>query len=167
MKRMNRRTFEFARGHWVSLALLLVMCKKNDTVKESSRLNRVALTRIDREQFALVPSEGQHPYCIVYSVSERGLIRQLTMPEDDQSLGCPANQPIGGTTYRVPAIDGKTRLFFLMSSTPLKVSSVTRQLLEVKDKSGLNVFDFRLPGAATLDVVTFDPSETQVENRAR
>ncbi len=139
-------------------ALLLVACNRSQPPAAAGSLHRVVLTRTDEHQFALVPEANQPPFCLVYSVSATGLIRQLTMPENDESYECPALQPIGGSTFRVPRSDGKTRLFVLMSSQALKASSVTRQLLEVKDKQALSVLDFRLPGAATLDVLEFDPT---------
>ncbi|HSN98476.1 MAG TPA: hypothetical protein VLS89_09260, partial [Candidatus Nanopelagicales bacterium] len=68
----------------------------------------------------IVPASGQLPYCLVFTASERKVIRQLTMPPDRQALPCPAGQPIGGLTYRIPAAEGKVRIYVLFSDQPVK-----------------------------------------------
>jgi hypothetical protein len=134
------------------VALATLSCRKADVVE-----SRVDLVRIDGEQFALILKPGQYPYCAVYSVSERGVIRQLTMPADDVSFECRAGEAIAGTTFRAPMRDGKTHLFVLLSSQRLKLSSVTQQLLDVRDKTKLSALDFRLPGSAVIETIDFEP----------
>ncbi len=134
------------------LACASLSCRRADVIE-----SRVDLVRIDGEQFALILKPGQYPYCAVYSVSERGVIRQLSMSTDDASFECRSGEAIAGTTFRAPKRDGKTHLFVLLSSQRLKLSSLTQQLLDVKDKTKLSALDFRLPGSAFIETIDFDP----------
>ena len=118
---------------------------------------RVTLRRVSGASFELVPSAQQHPLCLAYTVSRKGVIRQLTMSARDQSFECPANEPIGGRAYRVPEGEGPVKVYVLFTSAPVSAASVSQQLLDAADHQHLTAMDLRLPGNATLDALEFEP----------
>ena len=108
------------------------------------------------ELVALVPYEGNPPYCLVYSIAERGTIRQLTMNETNDSFECPAGAPIGDTTYRIPKSEGKARIFAVFTDQKLSSTTVATQIGDLGTPS-FSPLDLRIPGKAVSDVIEYTP----------
>ena len=85
----------------VGLCLASVACEKPG-VTPSAR--RASISRTGGTTFEIVPSEGQYPFCIAYTVSRSGLTRQLTMSRSNQSYECAAGRPVGGERCGRPGL---------------------------------------------------------------
>lgn len=150
------RTCRLMRNVLVAACLAAAMgCAKKDEV-----VDRVLLVPTGGSTFQLKATEGQYPYCLAYTVSQKTkVIRQLTMSKKNLSYECPAGQAIGRRTYRVPAEDGPVRIWVLFSSQPLNAGSIAQQLLELPDRSQVSVLDLRVHGNAAIESHDFTPEE--------
>ena len=122
-------------------------------------ITRAEVRRTGSTTFELVPTPGQHPYCLAFTVSRGGPTRQLTMSSTNQSFECPAGQPVGEHAFKVPLAEGPVRVYVLFTSQPVNAASVSQQLLDAPDRQALSVMHLRLPGAATLEALDFAPAE--------
>ena len=115
------------------------------------------MRKVGAEQIELVPLAGVPPYCLVFSISQTGVVRQLTMTPDDASLECAAGSPIGGHTFQIPAREGKVRLVALFSDQKLSAPPIAEQIQELGGKPNLTVLDLRAPGRVVTDLLEFVP----------
>ena len=120
---------------------------------------RVQLRRISGDTVQVVPTGGQLPYCLVFTQSQKGVVRQLTMSKSNQSVKCPAGDPVLGLTYRIPVEEGPVKIHTFFSDQRLEAVSVANQLAEMQNPS-FNPIDFRLPGKVVVEAIDFIPSET-------
>lgn len=139
----------------LALALVLVSlagCRANAPAASPPRIE---LKRRSSEMYQLVPTAGQLPYCLAFSVGQRESLRQLTQPNDNLALSCPAGVPIGGFTFRALPAEGTARVIVVFSSERVKASTVAGQLAEFGARA--HATDLRLPGAAVVAEVDFQP----------
>jgi hypothetical protein len=149
---MHRSTW----GWWSVAALLAVgACAKAPPLP----LHRVVLHRNGGSTFELVPTEGQLPYCLAWTVAEKGPTRQLTMSNANVSFSCPAGRPIGGHTWRAPVEDGAVRVLVLFTDLKVNAASVSTQIVEASDPMRLTAMELRLPGKAALETLDFSPEQ--------
>ncbi len=142
-----------------ALALTLVLCACSKSSAPTA-VKRATLRPAAGTSFELVPEPNQLPFCQVYTVSSKGVIRQLTMSADNTSFDCPAGEPIGHHTFRVPAGEAGVKILVLFTSQSVSATSVSAQLLEVRHAATMTAIDLRLPGQATLETIEFTaPSE--------
>ncbi len=134
----------------------VVACQK-PVAPASAR--RAEIHRTGGTTFEIVPTEGQHPHCLVYTISRSGLTRQLTMSKSNQSFLCPAGRPIGGHAYKVPLNEGPVRVYLFFTSAPVNAASVSQQIVDSADRQAISAMNMRLPGQATLEVLDFVPEE--------
>lgn len=120
---------------------------------------RASIGRTGGTTFEIVPAEGQHPWCLAYTVSRSGLTRQLTMSRSNQSYECAAGRPLGGHAYKVPLNEGPVRVFVFFTSQPVNAASVSQQILDATDRQAISIMNMRLPGQAHLEVLDFAPEE--------
>jgi hypothetical protein len=104
----------------------------------------------------LVPKEGLPPYCLAFSIAERGIIRQLTMNEEDESFDCPPGVAIASTGFRIPKAEGKARIFVIFSDQKLLASTVAAQITDLGTPN-FSTLDLRVPGKAVSDVIEYTP----------
>lgn len=135
--------------------LLSAACAKPDTAP----VRRASLNRTGGTTFEIIPSEGQQPYCLAYTVNRAGLTRLLTMSQQNQSFECAANRPVGGHAYKTPFNEGPVRVYLFLSNQKLNAGAVSEQLLEAHDRQALSVMSMRLPGNVTLEALDFVPEE--------
>lgn len=120
---------------------------------------RVELRQLGPESIQLLPAAGQFPFCLVFTASETGVVRRLTMPPDRMSVPCEAGQPIGGLTYKIPAREGKVKVYVLFSDQQVKADPIGTQVFElVSAKRPVSLIDMRVPGRAQLGTLEFTPS---------
>ena len=141
------------------LALLLLSAAGCPKPSPGAAGKRASINRTGGTTFEIIPSEGQHGYCIAYTVSRSGLTRQLTMSRSNQSYECAAGRPLGGHPYRVPLNEGPVRVFVFFTSQPVNAASVSQQILDATDRQSLSIMNMRLPGQASLEVLDFAPEE--------
>jgi len=120
---------------------------------------RVELRRISGDTVQFVPSEGQMPYCLIFTHSAKRVVRQLTMSKTNVSVKCPAGEPVLGLTYRIPVEEGPVKIHVFFSDQRLEAASVANQLNEMASPS-FNPIDFRMPGKVVVDTIDFIPTES-------
>lgn len=135
--------------------MLLAACKES----KSEVPRRVLLHRTGGTTFELRPEEGQHPYCLAYTVSKNGLTRQLTMSKKNESFECVAGKAVGGRSFKVPLNEGPVKIYVLFTSQPVNAGSVAQQILDTPDRQKVHVMELRLPGVANLESLEFVPDE--------
>jgi hypothetical protein len=104
-----------------------------------------------------IPKEGQNPYCLLFTVSEKGIIRQLTMTRENRSIKCEPGKRIYNSSFRIPVEEGKVRAYIFFSDQRIQAGSVAQQLLDLRDKPKLTAMDFRLPGSVAVEMLEFTP----------
>ena len=127
--------------------------------KPAATARKVELKKRSGSTVELVPTDPQHlSYCLIFTVSEKGVVRQLTMNRQNRSIKCEAGQPIGGVSYRIPVDEGKIRAHVFLSNTQLNAGSVAQQLYELSGKNwNFSVLDLRLPGEVKVETIEFTP----------
>ncbi|MFT3706602.1 MAG: hypothetical protein QM817_02940 [Archangium sp.] len=138
----------------VALAVTLAACDDKPAPTKRATLNRTGGTT-----FEIVPSPGQQPFCLAYTVSRSGLTRQLTMSRSNQSFECTAGKPLGKHAFKVPLNEGPVRVYIFFTSQAVNAASVSQQLLDAPDRQALQVMNMRLPGVAVLEALDFTPEE--------
>lgn len=127
--------------------------------RSGSPANRVEIRRISGDTLQIIPNEGQMPYCLVFTHSGKGVVRQLTMSKNNTSVKCPAGAPVLGQAYRVPVEEGPVKIHVLFSDQRLEAASVANQLNDMSNVS-FNPIDFRLPGRVLVETLDFIPTES-------
>ncbi|UQA54619.1 hypothetical protein [Polyangium aurulentum] len=121
---------------------------------------RVTLVQKGPASVELLPLEGQPPYCLVFTVAERGPIRHLTLLEDKRSPDCPAGTPILGTAFRIPPREGKVKIYVIFSDRFLESDSIAQQMNDlVSQKQAITAMDLRAPGSVVLETLEFTPTK--------
>ncbi len=140
----------------VAVLALGVSCSRGD--KEGPP-RRAEIRRVSGATMEVVPTEGQLPYCLLYTVSEKGVIRQLTMTRENRSLKCEAGRPIANRSFRVPVPEGPVKVYIIFSDQRIQAGSVAQQLYELRDRPRITGIDLRLPGKAFVESLDFTPEE--------
>jgi hypothetical protein len=121
---------------------------------------RAEIRAVGPSLIEVVPSRGQLENCLIFTESESGVIRQLTMPFDDLSVPCEAGKPIGDEKYKIPVPEGKVRVYVIFSDRVLKGATVASQLHEAwSEKRIFTAMDLRAPGQAAVETLEFTPSK--------
>ncbi len=121
---------------------------------------RAEIRAVGPATIEVVPAPGQLAHCLVFTESESGVIRQLTMPFDDLSIPCEPGKPVGDEKYKIPVSEGKVRVYVIFSDRTLKGSTVASQLHEMwSNKKVLTAMDLRAPGQAAIEILEFTPSK--------
>lgn len=134
----------------LTLLLAVAVCSK---FREAP--SRTQLKKVTGSTFELIPQADQLPYCLAYTVSEQGVIRQLTMAADNLSFECPGGEVIGHHAFRVPPTEHSVKVMLLFTNQRINAGSVSEQLIEAPHPASLTAMDLRLPGQATLEVLEF------------
>jgi hypothetical protein len=142
------------RRRWLGLLLVALGCKE-----PAQSVHRIELRKVDGELVELVPLPGTTPHCLAFSISQNGVVRQLTMNQENTSLDCVPGQPMGGERFRIPAREGKVRIYVLFSDQKLEAQPIADQIHEFARKPDLTVLDLRAPGRILTDVVEFVPEK--------
>jgi hypothetical protein len=134
------------------LTFLLGSCPQTSTPSR-----HVEIRTLGGNSAQLIPTQGQLPYCLIFTIAANGTIRQLTMSHDDRSISCPADKAIGGVRYRFPISEGRVRILVLFSDRKLDAGSVAAQVMEKGASPTLTATDMRLPGRVTVEVLDLEP----------
>lgn len=146
------------RWRWL-LAVLAVGASSCEEPKKAERPARAQLRRTGPTLMEVVPTEGQLPYCMLYTISERGVIRQLTLTRENRSIKCEANKSIANTSFRVPVQEGKVKVYIFFSDDRIQAGPVAQQLYDLRGQDRINAMDMRLPGRVFVEVLEFQPEE--------
>lgn len=131
---------------------------------EGQRNRRAEIREEGPAMLKIVPAADQLPFCLVFTASERGVVRQLTMMAEGLSVPCAAGEPIGGITYRIPPEEGKVRIYVVFSDQAMKASPIATQIHALFTSGQLlTAMDLRAPGAVYLEMLEFTPSGEAAE----
>lgn len=137
------------------VAAFVAACTEN---KPAAPPHRVEVKRLTGSTMEVIPTEGQMPYCLVFTISDTGTVRQLTMNGQNKSVKCEAGQPIGNHAYRVPVGEGAVRVHVFFSDRKLEAGSVAQQIYELASTNPkFTVLDLRLPGDVRSESLEFQP----------
>jgi hypothetical protein len=145
------------RWPWAVAVLALVAGCTQDSKQGPSA--RAQIRKVSGSTMEIVPSDGQLPYCLVYTVSQKGVIRQLTMTRENRSIKCDPGRPIANASFRVPTQEGPVKVYVFFSDQRVQAGSVAQQLFELQGRPRVTATDFRLPGQAFVEMLEFTPEE--------
>lgn len=149
------------RGIWLGLLLATALpaCSKPG----GSGDKRAEVRVMGPASVQIIPAPDQLEYCLVFTASENGIVRRLTMPPNRLAVPCPAGQPIGGLTYRIPPAEGKVKIYVLFSDQQIKGDPIGTQVYEVVSaKRQLTGMDLRVGGKVQIETLEFTPSAVEV-----
>lgn len=144
---------------WSAVLAAVALCSGCDGNK-SERPARAQLRRTGSATVEVIPAEGQLPYCMLYTVSEKGVIRQLTLTRENRSIRCDPNRPVANTSFRIPAQEGKVRMYIFFSDDRIPAGPVAQQLYDLRGQVRINAMDLRLPGRVFVETLEFAPEES-------
>ncbi|MET0403401.1 MAG: hypothetical protein ABW123_13395 [Cystobacter sp.] len=119
--------------------------------------SRAEIRTVGNSTVEFIPKDAQHPYCLLYTVSEKGVIRQLTMTRENRSIRCESGKRIYNSAFRIPVEEGKIRAYVFFSDQRIQAGSVAQQLYDLRDKPKVTAMDFRLPGSVTVAQLEYTP----------
>ena len=138
-----------------ALGALLVACPAPPEVKHRAELRNMGGSTIQ-----VIPAVDQLPYCLLFTISEGKVVRQLTMNRDNKSVKCEANQPIGNVSFRVPREEGKVKVLVFFSDRKLQAGSLAQQIYELAaEGKQFYPYDLRLAGDVKIETLEFEPTE--------
>jgi hypothetical protein len=137
----------------ITLALSLAACGPSKSAPK-----RVELVQVGPSSFKLIPAAGQPPFCLVLTMAESGIVRQLTPLEPNEAIPCPAGEPIGGVTYKIPPAEGKAKIFVVFSDRKIDGHPVATQVREMGANPAFSAMDLRAPGNVVLEKLELKPS---------
>ncbi len=136
------------------VALAVVGCQQE---QKPALASRAELKTLSGSTVEFIPKEGQYPYCMLFTVSEKGIIRQLTMTRENRSIKCEPGKRIYNSSFRIPVEEGPVRAYILFSDQRIQAGSVAQQLYDLRDKKRVTAMDFRLPGSVSVEMLEFTP----------
>ncbi|WP_336242351.1 hypothetical protein [Corallococcus exercitus] len=145
---------------WAGLLMVMALgagFMSCDNAKPPVKRTRAQVKRTGPATMEIIPEGGQLPYCMLFTTSEKGVIRQLTLTRENRSIRCEANQPVANTRFRVPVQEGKVRVYVFFSDEPVPTGWVAQQLYELRDKERITAMDLRLPGRIYMETLEFTP----------
>ncbi|MCY1042421.1 hypothetical protein OV208_13945 [Corallococcus sp. bb12-1] len=148
---------------WTVLVAVLALGAACNEAKSPDKSSRVQLKKTGSATMEVIPSEGQLPYCLLYTMSEKGVIRQLTLTRENRSIRCDANRPVANTSFRIPVQEGKVRVYVFFSDERVQAGPVAQQLYDLRDKERVTAMDMRLPGRVFVETLEFTPETGEPE----
>jgi hypothetical protein len=137
------------------LAALLAACSKSP----DAATKRASIQVMGPASIRIIPAAQQYPWCLAYTVSEKGVIRQLTMSQSNESLECKAGEAIGDTTYAIPPAEGKARIYVIFSDRKLEALPIGAQVHEMAKSPAFTAMDLRAPGLVLMETLEFTPKQ--------
>jgi hypothetical protein len=138
-----------------SAAVLLAACTKHSV---APGVVRMEIRRVTGNTVQFIPAADQLPYCLIYTQSDKGVTRQMTMTHSNQSVSCPAGEPVLGLRFSIPADEGRVRVHVLFSDQRLQAAAVAAQVVDMANP-GFDLMNLRLPGRVVLETQDFIPVE--------
>ncbi len=141
----------------VCAAVLAAACKQSTNLPA----HRMEIRTVAGNTVQFIPAADQLPYCLIYTQTEKGVLRQMTLPRSNQSVQCPAGEPVLGLRFHMPADEGRVRVQVLFSDQRLQAAALAEQVVEM-NSPGFNPNDLRLPGRVVLETLDYVPTEEVV-----
>jgi hypothetical protein len=137
----------------VCAAVLAAACRRSAPTPA-----RMEIRTVTGNTVQFIPAADQLPYCLIYTQSDKGVMRQMTLARSNQSVACPAGEPVLGLHFRLPADEGRIRVHILFSDQRLQAAALAEQVVEMTSP-GFNPNDLRLPGRVVLETLDYLPTE--------
>lgn len=118
-----------------------------------------AFIRGEGDTYSVVPTAGQHPFCLVIEVQQTQT-KSLVTGEDGQSVECDAGKALG--PWKLPAKDDPFRALVIFSDRKLRGDTVALQVREqitTSPKAPISSMDLRAPGQVTIEPLDVRPAE--------
>jgi hypothetical protein len=147
----------------VLLAVMAVGVAACNEAKPPEKTVRAKVKRTGPATMEVIPTEGQLPYCMLFTMSEKGVIRQLTLTRENRSIRCEAGRPVANNSFRVPVQEGKVRVYVFFSDDRVPAGSVAQQLYDLRDRERVTAMDLRLPGRVFVEMLDFTPETGEPE----
>ncbi|MCY1035770.1 hypothetical protein OV207_30295 [Corallococcus sp. BB11-1] len=148
---------------WTALLAVMALGAACNDARTPDKSARVQLKKTGAATMEVIPAEGQLPYCLLYTMSEKGVIRQLTLTRENRSIRCDANRPVANTSFRIPVQEGKVRVYVFFSDERVQAGPVAQQLYDLRDKERVTAMDMRLPGRVVVETLEFAPEAGEQE----
>ncbi len=145
------------RWTWV-LAVLAVGAGCSGKPKQAAP-QRAEVRTVGGSTVEVIPAAEQLPYCLLYTLSDKGVIRQLTMTRENRSIKCEAGKPIANTSFRIPANEGSVKVYVIFSDERIQAGPIAQQLVDLKNQPRITAMDMRLPGRVFIETLDFTPKE--------
>lgn len=131
------------------LAILFAACRH-----DASPVETRARVEVSGQEMKVIPAKGQYPFCLVFSASTNGVVRQVTLAEDNMSVPCSADRPIGDRTYPVPMHESGAKIYVVFSDRAIEAIPVAQQIRELTGKHiEPTAMDLRAPGNVAIAVI--------------
>lgn len=137
----------------VCASVLLADCKKPTVAPP-----RMEVRQLGGNVVQFVPGADQLPFCLIYTQSEKGVTRQMTMTQSNQSVACPAGEPVLGLRFRLPADEGRVKVRVLFSDQRLQATELAAQVVEMSSPT-FDPINLRLPGRVVLESLDVVPAQ--------
>lgn len=134
-------------------AVLMTACKKASPARP-----RMEIRPVTGNIVQFIPGADQLPYCLIYTQSDKGVTRQMTMTQSNQSVPCPAGEPVLGLRFRLPGDEGRVKVRVLFSDQRLQAAMLAEQVVEMASPA-FNPMNLRLPGRVLLESLDYLPTE--------
>lgn len=144
------------------LAIAAVSASCQDRLQDD-KPTRAQIRKTGPATMEVIPSDGQLPYCMLYTVSEKGVIRQLTLTKENRSIRCDAKKPVANTSFRIPTQEGKVKVYVFFSDDRIPAGPVAQQLYDLRAQEHISAIDLRLPGRVHVEMLDFVPELPTVE----
>jgi hypothetical protein len=141
----------------VCAAVLAAACKQS----ASPPAHRMDIRTVTGNTVQFIPAVDQLPYCLIYTQTDKGVLRQMTLTRSNQSVPCAAGEPVLGLRFQMPAEEGRVHVHILFSDQRLQAAAVAEQVVEMNNP-GFNPNDLRLPGRVVLETLDYVPTEEPV-----
>jgi hypothetical protein len=138
----------------IGASFLLGGCSKPTPAAQ----HRMEIRTVTGNTVHFIPAPDQLPYCLIYTQSEKGVTRQMTMTQSNHSVPCPGGEPVLGRRFRIPADEGKVQVRVLFSDQRLDASTLASQVVDMASPA-FDPMQLRLPGRVLLDSQEFVPTE--------
>ncbi|APR87749.1 hypothetical protein A7982_13098 [Minicystis rosea] len=119
---------------------------------------RVEVRAVGPSSIELIPAAGLPPFCLVYTIAAKGIVRQLTPLDPNEAIPCPAGAPIGSTRYKIPPAEGNVRIHIVFSDRAIDGRPIAAQVRELGATPTFTGMDLRAPGNVLLETTTFSPA---------
>jgi hypothetical protein len=120
--------------------------------------HRLEVHAVTGNTVQFIPAADQLPYCLIFTQSEKGVTRQMTMTQSNQSVTCPKGEPVLGQRFRIPVDEGTVHVRVLFSDQRLQAAEVAEQVVSMSDPA-FDPINLRLPGRVLFDSVDYVPLE--------
>src|SRR2546430_1805352 len=122
---------------WILTVLGGIAC-----TPKSQATHRMEMRKATNNTVGFVPGKAQLPYCLIFTRSQKGTLRQMTMTRMNQSVSCKPDEPVMNVRFRIPVDEGKVQALVFFSDQRLNATRVAEQLIDYPADRRLSAMDY-------------------------